>query len=411
MTDCICTTRGDGAEGCGLCNETGTKAPPARIGRDGQACPAPNLPDGYRCDGCDCERASAIPVERDPCEWAVNLPGNHFQRGAQACREMMARFVEATHPQIAQSIRLNWHPGWGADPGRPPAVVATWEPALCPAGEAARAALEAHDEPDAGDLELTARMLERWGPVVEPASPDGKVSFTRAMMDSAAVAIRRALSASPARGEGDAPVAYGAPHQPWCQPGDQPHRAFRLRFEDPDMREMVWTGPDAEAGALAAYNRYAPAWNVYLFSGHPRAHPTPATPAGWIVSNANGDRWRTWEGGFSAWTDDREKATRYARREDAEAVHAEDEDAWRIEPYGPATPAGEELRLLERFGRDTCLELSFGYDPDEEGDPGAWMVHRVNGGRSDREWTLIGKGDTPQAAILAALEPQAEGRE
>ncbi len=70
------------------------------------------------------------------------------------------------------------------------------------------------------------------------------------------------------------PVAYGADHQPWCQPGDQTHRAFRLRFEDPDMREMVWTGPDAEREALAAYNQYAPAWNVYLFSGHPR-HPAP----------------------------------------------------------------------------------------------------------------------------------------
>lgn len=74
------------------------------------------------------------------------------------------------------------------------------------------------------------------------------------------------------------PVAYGADHQPWCQPGDQTDRAFRLRFEDPDMREMIWTGPDAEKEALAAYNQYAPSWNVYLFSGHPRAHPSP-TPA------------------------------------------------------------------------------------------------------------------------------------
>ena len=72
-------------------------------------------------------------------------------------------------------------------------------------------------------------------------------------------------------------AAYGADHQPWCQPGDQTQRAFRLRFEDPDMREMVWTGPDAEKEALAAYNQYAPAWNVYLFSGHPRAAPSADT--------------------------------------------------------------------------------------------------------------------------------------
>lgn len=212
----------------------------------------------------------------------------------------------------------------------------------------------------------------------------------------------RFLSASPARGEGDAPVAYGAPHQPWCQPGDQPHRAFRLRFEDPDMREMVWTGPDAEAGALAAYNRYAPAWNVYLFSGHPRAHPTPATPAGWIVSNANGDRWRTWEGGFSAWTDDREKATRYARLEDAEAVHAEDEDAWRIEPYGPATPAGEELREVEKL-RDDLRKFADGcVEARQWGGPTIWPDNPITEDRARAAAKVLD-------AILAALQPQAEG--
>lgn len=59
-----------------------------------------------------------------------------------------------------------------------------------------------------------------------------------------------------------------------------------------------------------------------------------ADAGGWIVGNANADRWRTWNAlSFSDWTKDRDKATRYARREDAEAVHAQDEDAWRIEPY------------------------------------------------------------------------------
>lgn len=57
---------------------------------------------------------------------------------------------------------------------------------------------------------------------------------------------------------------------------------------------------------------------------------------GFIVANGAGDRWRTWDQGNPAWTDDRDKATRYHRREDAEAVHAEDEDAWRIEPFASA---------------------------------------------------------------------------
>jgi hypothetical protein len=121
------------------------------------------------------------------------LPGNHFIRGAQACREMMARFVEATHPEIATSIRLNWHPGWGDDPGKPPAVVATWEPEPCPEGEANYAAYQAAEHDVEPDLELTARMLETWGPVVEPAYPNGQITFTRGMMASAAESIRAHL--------------------------------------------------------------------------------------------------------------------------------------------------------------------------------------------------------------------------
>lgn len=43
-----------------------------------------------------------------------------FVDGAQAMREMLARFVEQGGDAItAQSIRLNWNPAWGADPGRP----------------------------------------------------------------------------------------------------------------------------------------------------------------------------------------------------------------------------------------------------------------------------------------------------
>jgi hypothetical protein len=63
-------------------------------------------------------------------------------------------------------------------------------------------------------------------------------------------------------------------------------------------------------------------------SGH-----QPSIGQGWIVLSGDGKRYRAWADGWSAWTDDRENATRYARRKDAEAVHAEDEDAWFIQPY------------------------------------------------------------------------------
>lgn len=46
-----------------------------------------------------------------------------FTAGLQAMREMLARFVEqGGDPAIAESIRANWKPSWGKDPGRPDAV-------------------------------------------------------------------------------------------------------------------------------------------------------------------------------------------------------------------------------------------------------------------------------------------------
>ena len=59
---------------------------------------------------------------------------------------------------------------------------------------------------------------------------------------------------------------------------------------------------------------------------------------GWIVSNGAGDKWRTWDVLGPVWTGHRDQATRYARRIDAENVHREDEDAWRIEPYAATHP-------------------------------------------------------------------------
>jgi hypothetical protein len=48
-----------------------------------------------------------------------DVAGECFVLGAQACREMMARFVEqGGNSVIAKSIRANWHPSWGADPGK-----------------------------------------------------------------------------------------------------------------------------------------------------------------------------------------------------------------------------------------------------------------------------------------------------
>lgn len=56
-------------------------------------------------------------------------------RGAQECREMTARFVEYGGDQMtAMSIRANWNPSWGADPG-PPAPPAADAVHRCDGGE------------------------------------------------------------------------------------------------------------------------------------------------------------------------------------------------------------------------------------------------------------------------------------
>ena len=43
----------------------------------------------------------------------------YFVGGLVAMREMLAQFIEAQDPTMAQSIRANWKPEWGKDPGKP----------------------------------------------------------------------------------------------------------------------------------------------------------------------------------------------------------------------------------------------------------------------------------------------------
>jgi hypothetical protein len=51
-----------------------------------------------------------------------------FRDGLQAMREMLARFVEqGGDSTTAESIRANWNPDWGVDPGKPDAVASTWD--------------------------------------------------------------------------------------------------------------------------------------------------------------------------------------------------------------------------------------------------------------------------------------------
>lgn len=70
--------------------------------------------------------------------------------------------------------------------------------------------------------------------------------------------------------------------------------------------------------------------------------PAPMAGEGWIVGN-NVGQWRTFDTFGWAWTDRRDLAVRYARREDAELVHGDDEDSWRVEQYPAAAhPSTQE---------------------------------------------------------------------
>lgn len=54
-----------------------------------------------------------------------------FESGLQSMREMLARFVEqGGNPEIAQSMRLNWNPSWGPDPGKPDEIAKNWDDCL-----------------------------------------------------------------------------------------------------------------------------------------------------------------------------------------------------------------------------------------------------------------------------------------
>lgn len=67
----------------------------------------------------------------------------------------------------------------------------------------------------------------------------------------------------------------------------------------------------------------------------------------------------------------------------------------------------EQVRVLREaldwFSANISLSLEYGY-PDEEGARGEWQVHLVAGNINDREWKLIGTGETAFAAIIAARQ-------
>ncbi|RWB67610.1 hypothetical protein [Mesorhizobium sp.] len=110
-----------------------------------------------------------------------------------------------------------------------------------------------------------------------------------------------------------------------------------------------------------------PGDRIYIFTEALAAVDAPIGAQGWIVGSGDEKRWRCWTALGPEWTEDREKATRYARREDAEAVHAGDEDAWIVVPYDDA--AAYPWRCFhcdEVFTDERCARDHFGADETRE---------------------------------------------
>lgn len=88
------------------------------------------------------------------------------------------------------------------------------------------------------------------------------------------------------------------------------------------------------------------------------------------------------------------------------ATHAQSA-AWQInlalrgqgEPA--SVPQADMAVAIKALEGHRNLELSYSYGDEDE--DGGWCVHQVNGGRNDREWTLIAKAETAADALTEAL--------
>lgn len=70
---------------------------------------------------------------------------------------------------------------------------------------------------------------------------------------------------------------YLADRFQWAAPGDRQEDAWLVRFCDNDIRDLIFTGPDAEKEAWAAWNRHAPGYNIYVFRLAALSAPSPAS--------------------------------------------------------------------------------------------------------------------------------------
>lgn len=110
--------------------------------------------------------------------------------------------------------------------------------------------------------------------------------------------------------------------------------AERFRLARKDLERIFWLLVRRHIKREVDADRRAKTAEASLAAERRRVEELETQDDGWIVGNGDATKWRVWGASGCDWTDDRSKATRYLRRQDAEAVHAADEDAWSVQRYG-----------------------------------------------------------------------------
>lgn len=67
------------------------------------------------------------------------------------------------------------------------------------------------------------------------------------------------------------------------------------------------------------------------------------------------------------------------------------------------SPKSDAEKAFDWLDKNNGHELAHcgGWDDDDDIE---WRVYRISGGKNDREWHVVGRGETSLAAILDAME-------
>jgi hypothetical protein len=111
---------------------------------------------------------------------------------------------------------------------------------------------------------------------------------------------------------------------------------------------------------------------------------------------------RMWQ---ARWLVDYERHSDEFWKGGAECAQQIENDICALMEQSTSAKPSEAERLMDRFSQHHDLELTH-YRPtygDDDDQSVEWRVHQQSGSVNDREWTLVGNGETALEAVRAAL--------